>query len=164
MDPVFYVLKKYFGHSAFRPGQEALVRSILSGRNTLGILPTGGGKSICYQVPALLFSGITLVISPLISLMADQVQKLLSLGIPAAYLTSAQTTAERKAILASCIQGCRGNSETAHRPPAEPFPGFSGHGRETLPRSSAEPLSGFPGCGQETLLRSPAEPLSGFPG
>ena len=164
MDAVFYVLKKYFGHSAFRPGQEALVRSILSGRDTLGILPTGGGKSLCYQVPALLFPGITLVISPLISLMADQVQKLLSLGIPAAYLTSAQTAAERKAILARCIQGCRGNPGTSHRPSVEPFPDFSGYGRETLPRTSAESLLSFSGCGQETLPRPLAEPLSGFSG
>ena len=103
MDPVLYTLQKYFGHASFRPGQEALVRSILSGRDTLGILPTGGGKSICYQVPALLFSGITLVVSPLISLMADQVEKLNSLGIPAACLTSAQTAAERRQIIKSCF-------------------------------------------------------------
>ena len=105
MDPVFYVLKKYFGHPGFRPGQEELVRSILSGRDTLGILPTGGGKSLCYQVPSLLFSGITLVVSPLISLMDDQVQKLLSLGIPAASLTSAQTAARRRAVLDRCLRG-----------------------------------------------------------
>lgn len=82
------ILKKYFGYPAFREGQEILIDSILSGRDVLGIMPTGAGKSICYQVPALLLSGITLVISPLISLMKDQVQALNQAGIHAAYINS----------------------------------------------------------------------------
>lgn len=84
----FDVLKKYFGYSEFREGQETLIDGILAGRDVLGIMPTGAGKSICYQVPALLLPGITLVISPLISLMKDQVQALNQAGVHAAYINS----------------------------------------------------------------------------
>lgn len=82
------ILKRYFGYDSFRPGQERLVQSILEGRDVLGIMPTGAGKSIIYQVPALLFTGVTLVISPLISLMKDQVAALNEAGIHAAYINS----------------------------------------------------------------------------
>lgn len=85
------VLKKYFGYDTFREGQETLVDSILAGQDVLGIMPTGAGKSICYQVPALLLPGITLVISPLISLMKDQVQALNEAGIHAAFINSSLT-------------------------------------------------------------------------
>lgn len=84
----FDVLKKYFGYSEFREGQETLIDGILAGRDVLGIMPTGAGKSLCYQVPALLLPGITLVISPLISLMKDQVQALNQAGVHAAYINS----------------------------------------------------------------------------
>ena len=87
-------LRQYFGHDSFRPGQERLVDGILAGRDVLGIMPTGGGKSICYQVPALLLPGLTLVISPLISLMKDQVAALTAAGAPAAFFNSSQTIEE----------------------------------------------------------------------
>ncbi len=87
----YEILKKYFGYSQFRDGQEALIDAILSGRDALGIMPTGAGKSLCYQIPALLLPGITIVISPLISLMKDQVQTLNQAGIHAAYINSSLT-------------------------------------------------------------------------
>ena len=85
------VLKTYFGYDSFRGGQEQIIDAMLSGRDALAIMPTGAGKSVCYQVPALLLPGITLVISPLISLMRDQVTTLVQMGVPAAYLNSSLT-------------------------------------------------------------------------
>ena len=85
------ILKTYFGYDSFRNGQENIINAILSGRDALAIMPTGAGKSICYQVPALLLSGITLVISPLISLMQDQVKSLNEAGIHAAFINSSLT-------------------------------------------------------------------------
>lgn len=87
----YELLKEYFGYDSFRKGQEEVIDSILSGRDVLGVMPTGAGKSVCYQIPALMFSGITLVISPLISLMQDQVAALNQAGVHAAYLNSSLT-------------------------------------------------------------------------
>lgn len=82
------ILKKYFGYENFRPGQDTLIEHILNGEDVLGIMPTGSGKSICYQIPAMILNGITIVISPLISLMKDQVDTLNEMGIPATYINS----------------------------------------------------------------------------
>lgn len=82
----YHILERYFGYKHFRSGQEEVIDSILSGRDALAVMPTGAGKSVCYQVPGLMFDGVTLVISPLISLMKDQVNALTSMGIRAAYL------------------------------------------------------------------------------
>ena len=104
MDPR-EILKDCFGYDQFRPGQEKLIRAILSGRDVLGVMPTGGGKSLCYQVPALLLPGITLVISPLISLMKDQVSALTSAGVPAAFLNSSLTGEQLRLVYQRARQG-----------------------------------------------------------
>ena len=99
------VLKRYFGYASFRDGQEAVVNAILSGRDTLAVMPTGSGKSICYQVPALAKPGVAIVISPLISLMKDQVQSLKQSGVAAAYLNSSLTEHQMDLALANAAAG-----------------------------------------------------------
>ena len=101
----FDLLRRVYGYDTFRPGQEDLIDAVLSRRDVLGIMPTGGGKSMCYQIPGLLLPGLTVVISPLISLMRDQVQALLSAGIPAAYLNSTQSAAEAKNVYRNLYMG-----------------------------------------------------------
>ncbi|WP_195986294.1 DNA helicase RecQ [Clostridium sp. D53t1_180928_C8] len=99
MDRALDILKQYYGYSSFRDGQEEIIREILNGNDVLTIMPTGGGKSICYQVPALILDGITLVISPLISLMKDQVDNINNLGINSAYINSSLSSIEINNIL-----------------------------------------------------------------
>ena len=99
------ILKEIFGYDSFRPGQGELVDAILSGHDVLGIMPTGAGKSICYQVPALCMNGITLVVSPLISLMKDQVESLVQAGVAAAYLNSSLTPGQQRTVLARAAEG-----------------------------------------------------------
>lgn len=95
----FELLKKYFGYEQFRHPQEAIIDTVLAGRDVLGVMPTGAGKSLCYQIPALMLPGITLVISPLISLMKDQVSALVKMGIPAAYINATLTPSQTKTVL-----------------------------------------------------------------
>lgn len=99
------VMAEYFGYPSFRRGQEQIVDSLLSGHDTLGIMPTGGGKSICYQVPAMVLPGVTIVISPLISLMKDQVDVLVSMGIPATQINSSLSQKEAWERLKKARQG-----------------------------------------------------------
>ena len=99
------VLKKTFGYDSFRPGQEELIDGILAGRDVLGIMPTGAGKSLCYQVPALLLPGVSVVVSPLISLMKDQVQALNAAGVHAAFLNSSLTENQIQKAIALAARG-----------------------------------------------------------
>ena len=99
------ILHDHFGFPSFRDGQERLVGAALAGRDALGVLPTGGGKSLCYQVPALALPGLTLVLSPLISLMEDQTQRALSASIPAAFITSTLSVRGRRAVLRDVLSG-----------------------------------------------------------
>lgn len=99
------ILSHYFGYQTFRPGQKEIISKILEKQNVLGVLPTGGGKSLCYQVPGLMMGGVTVVISPLISLMKDQVDQLKAMGINAAYLNSSLSQKDQKAIEAELRDG-----------------------------------------------------------
>lgn len=105
LSPKFQVLKRFYGYDSFREGQEDVVDSILSGRDTLAVMPTGAGKSVCYQVPAMVMDGVALVISPLISLMKDQVQTLIQNGVPAAYLNSSLTERQFDLAMRNAVQG-----------------------------------------------------------
>jgi ATP-dependent DNA helicase RecQ len=104
-DPI-EILRRSLGYAAFRPGQEELVRAVLHGRDALGILPTGGGKSVCYQVPALALGGLTLVVTPLVSLMEDQVGRARAAGLRAARVSADQPHASRAETLSRAATGC----------------------------------------------------------
>lgn len=103
MDKILDILQKYYGYKTFRKGQEKIINSILSGEDVLAIMPTGGGKSLCYQIPALCMEGITIVISPLISLMKDQVDTLNTMGIEASYINSSLSINDYNEVLKNIL-------------------------------------------------------------
>ena len=98
-------LRRYWGYSSFRPLQEQIVRSLLAGHDTCVVMPTGGGKSLCYQLPALVAERTTVVISPLIALMQDQAAQLAQMGIPAAVINSHQSPTERRQVMEKAPRG-----------------------------------------------------------
>lgn len=98
-------LNRYFGYDSFRPGQSGIVSAILTGHDVLGVMPTGAGKSICYQIPAAILPGVVIVISPLISLMRDQVDALNDVGLPAAFINTTQTPDEQDLVFAQALSG-----------------------------------------------------------
>ena len=100
-----HVLKSHFGYDSFRPMQGEIISNVLAGRDSLGLMPTGGGKSICYQVPALILDGLTLVVSPLIALMKDQVDALNANGIPARFINSSLSGAESDSVMGMVLRG-----------------------------------------------------------
>src|SRR5580693_6885778 len=102
---LFSLLQRYWGYSTFRPLQEKIVQSLLGGRDTCVVMPTGGGKSLCYQLPALVSGKTAIVISPLIALMQDQAAQLGQMGIPAAVLNSAIPGAEQSNVISQAARG-----------------------------------------------------------
>ena len=118
------LLQAVYGYSSFRPGQEALIDGVLAGKDVFGIMPTGGGKSMCYQLPGLLLPGITLVVSPLISLMLDQVLALKSAGVPAAFINSTLTGPQISAVYRNLLAGKYKIVYVA--PERLDYPGFAG--------------------------------------
>lgn len=105
MDAARAALKEHFGYDGFRPGQETLVGAVLSGRDCLGVMPTGAGKSICYQIPGVVLPGLTLVVSPLVSLMGDQVRALLDAGVRGSYLNSTLTPGQQGTVMRRALAG-----------------------------------------------------------
>lgn len=105
MEEARKALKVHFGYDGFRPGQETLVGAILSGRDCLGVMPTGAGKSICYQIPGVVLPGLTLVVSPLVSLMGDQVRALLDAGVRGSYLNSTLTPGQQNTVMKRALEG-----------------------------------------------------------
>ena len=103
MEEARQILADRFGYDRFRPGQEALVEAVLAGRDVLGVMPTGAGKSLCYQVPGVAARGLALVVSPLVSLMGDQVRSLLEAGVRGAYLNSTLTPGQQGTV---CSRSC----------------------------------------------------------
>lgn len=105
IDEARQALRMHFGYEGFRPGQDRVVQALLEGRDCLGVMPTGAGKSVCYQIPAVVLGGVTIVVSPLVSLMGDQVRSLLEAGVRAAYLNSSLTPGQQETVLRRAREG-----------------------------------------------------------
>ena len=105
MESARAALRRYYGYDAFRPGQETLISALLSGRDALGIMPTGAGKSLCYQIPGIVEPGLALVISPLVSLMGDQVRALIDAGVRGSYLNSTLTPGQQRTVMRRAEEG-----------------------------------------------------------
>ena len=120
MDAARAALKEHFGYDGFRPGQETLVEALLSGRDCLGVMPTGAGKSICYQIPGVVLPGLTLVVSPLVSLMGDQVRALLDAGVRGSYLNSTLTPGQQNTVMRRALAGTYGIMYVAPERLADP--------------------------------------------
>ena len=105
MDDALRALRKFYGYESFRPGQTALIQAVLEGRDALGIMPTGAGKSLCYQIPGIVLPGLALVISPLVSLMGDQVRALINAGVRGAYLNSTLTPGQQRTVMRRAEDG-----------------------------------------------------------
>ena len=126
-DQLLPTLKRYFGFESFRPLQEEIIRDTLGGRDVFALLPTGGGKSLCFQLPAVLRGGLTLVVSPLIALMKDQVDALTASGLPATFLNSTLDAAEAKGVKVIGFTGAGGGDmagrcEICFRVPSDETP------------------------------------------
>ena len=116
-------LREHFGYEEFRPGQQGVVEAILAGRDALAVMPTGAGKSVCYQVPGIVMEGLALVVSPLVSLMGDQVRALLDAGVRGAYLNSTLTPGQQATVLRRALAGAyRASSSSRARPPSRSSP------------------------------------------
>src|SRR5919199_472274 len=105
MDEALAALRRFFGFDSFREGQREVVESVLAGHDTVVVMPTGGGKSLCYQLPALMRDGVTVVVSPLIALMKDQVDALRARGLPATFINSSQSSFDRDVLLRDLLGG-----------------------------------------------------------
>ena len=163
------ILKKVFGYDSFRPGQEEIVKRLLGGQDVLAVMPTGAGKSICYQVPALLLPGITLVVSPLVSLMKDQVGALVQAGVAAAFLNNSLTDNQKALMLHRAREGWYKIIYVA--PERLEMPGFQRFAQEKLHQhghGGRGPLhqpvgAGFPPQlpAHQSLCGQPAQPPGG---
>ena len=162
MESPHSILKKVFGYDSFRPGQEEIVSRLLAGQDVLAVMPTGAGKSICYQVPALLLPGITIVVSPLVSLMKDQVGALVQAGVAAAFLNNSLTDNQKALMLRRAREGWYKIIYVAPERLTRPTASASG-GRTSAPATCASRRlwTACPSARWWEPLRPPPRPMCG---